>query len=159
MNGEGSSTAVGDDDIEEIKARSRKSRKRTPLKRGRGNTKTWNTIFSTSRPPKKSEIWVESKRKLHADGDGIDLFFRDTKGTSAWRHFDEVDNFCNGVELANLASGRGDAGNKCNIWLDARGFSHETRGGDVREYPNPLTAKSLYNRLKEDRTEMDRTLM
>lgn len=157
--GDGSSTAVGDEDIGATRPRSKKIRKMVQLKRTTRKVKTWNPIFTTNRPPRKSEIWVDTKRSMNADGEGTALFFQDTEGSSTWRRFDEVNQFCKGVELVTLRIGRGDAGSKRNIWLDVRACSQDPRGGCVQQYLNPLTAKSLYHKLKEDTMERDRTLM
>jgi hypothetical protein len=126
---------------------------------GNGYAKEWNPIFSTSRPPERkvSESWVKSKRKCDAmDDNGIDLLLRDAEDCEALYYFNEVREYCQGVNLEALKSGWGTAGHKRAAWLDMR---VSTQDGCVGRYQNPLTAKSLYCLLKGDPVGVERVLM
>ncbi|QDS70485.1 hypothetical protein FKW77_010069 [Venturia effusa] len=157
--GDTSSTAVGDEVVEATRFVNKRTRKKLRFSQNSTKVKTWNPIFATSRQPRKSEIWVDTKRSMNADGEESTLFLQDTAGSLIRRRFDEVRQFCEGAELVTLRAGRGDAGNKRNIWLDVRACSKDPRGGCLQQYPNPLTARLLYEKLKENTVRRDRTLI
>jgi hypothetical protein len=121
--------------------------------------KRWDPIFSTNRPPKFSESWVECKRRLLGEGCGIDLFLKNTGYSSPLYYFDEVKELCYGVNLDDLKAGKGEAGNKRVAWLDSRNCLDSMGKHDARDYQIPLTATSLYYNLSRDLLSMRRILM
>jgi hypothetical protein len=116
--------------------------------------KEWGDSLIAGRDPEGDSTYdtsyVDSKRDLDADYDGISLFLRDYDD-SILLHVEEVEEFCKDASLEDLVAAEGLAGSRRGAWLDDRSFSDETVGGFVREYSNPLSASSLYKCLKKPR--------
>jgi len=114
---------------------------------------SWAPEFSKRREIHDEETYIESKKKFNADGDDLDLFFRDSEDTTPRCEVDVWKDFCCGVSLSDVEAGTSAAGHEV-VWLDERNCSseRELKGrGDERHHANPLTATGLYRALKEPR--------
>jgi hypothetical protein len=107
--------------------------------------KRWDPVFSKERPPPDDGSYVESKRRMGAEGDDISLFLRDYEESIPSLKVQEVEAFCQGVRLEDLLLGRKTAGQLRSAWLDARSLPQQV----AREYRNPLPATTLYEALIE----------
>jgi hypothetical protein len=120
--------------------------------------KEWDACFTKDRGPEGNTSYdtpyVDSKRDLQADHNGINLFLRDFDD-SVLCHVDEVERFCENASLGALLTASGPSGSRRGAWLDDRSFCDGPVGGGVREYRNPLTAAALYQCLKRPRYKLE----
>lgn len=111
------------------------------------DAKTWEPLFSKSRNFKDSR-YVDLRRGITADSDDFGVFWRDTEDPAPLCTVEEVEDFCQNVDMENFESIAGTEGQPRRAWLDDRSSSHPTSNGRVRKYQNPLTAAGLYQLLK-----------
>lgn len=101
----------------------------------------------------------EFKKSINADGNDLRIFFTDHQDTTSLCEVEILEDFFQGISLADVKSGVGTAGSRRAVWLDDRDNNGGRRGspyldgggGDAREYPNPLTATGLYQALHRRR--------
>jgi hypothetical protein len=120
------------------------------LSDGTGDIFAKEWVFSTNASPPPVRAWVDYKRGVNAEGNGVNLFFQDYEDSEALCDLDEVRDFSEGVSLEELRSGAGAAGSHRAAWLDSRVLSNQAAGNMVKEYPNPLTPTALYKYLSRN---------
>jgi hypothetical protein len=120
-------------------------------------TKEWDPRFSTLRNPPKEDNFVECRRKPDIDPNGkaISIFLSEIEDSVPYCKVQELEKLCREANEEDLKKSVGAAGMERIAWLDDRTSAHDTIGGCVREYQNPLTATALYQSLKKPvRSEM-----
>lgn len=110
--------------------------------------KQWDPIFSQKRNFKEDGSYVEFKRRMDADAEGLSIFLQDFDGVVPSCQNTEIEEYCEGSLLVDLQSGNGSAGHSRSAWMDDR-CSDLPSDGYARHYLNPLTATGLYRALKE----------
>jgi hypothetical protein len=121
--------------------------KREHLEEGFENS--WQPEFSIRRKFFNDTTYA-SERMI--DGDEDILGFFDSMDMASPCEVEVLEEFCRGISLEDLASGRGAAGCRRAVWLDDRCGDLDLIGsGQARQYINPLTATGLYRALKQPR--------
>jgi hypothetical protein len=125
---------------------------------GRGSStshcyeKEWSSIFSKSLGFKGQGEFVGSfvdyKRGLNADCDDFRIFLQDCESSVPFSQAEEILESCQHSSLADLKSGIGSAGHRRDAWLDDKTPPCLKGGKEFRGYDNPLSATSLYQKLK-----------
>jgi hypothetical protein len=124
------------------------SKKRAPQEACFDNS--WYSGFSRLRDLRDGNTLVDDRKKMNADGDFLDIFFRDSDKTASLCEVEVLADFCRGMSLEEVVSCLGTAGHRRAVWLDDRENNPDLEGsGDARQYGNPLTASGLYQSLKK----------
>ncbi|KAE9369078.1 hypothetical protein N431DRAFT_345415 [Stipitochalara longipes BDJ] len=103
----------------------------------------WDRVFSTKREFKEdwSRSYVDRKRDIEADGEGIGIFLQDYEDSGLDDKVEELKAFAGPVTLQHLEQGAGSAGLRREAWLDERSIT-----GEKRDHKNPFTATQLHQR-------------
>lgn len=105
-------------------------------------SKRWIPVFSTHREFKEdwSSSYMESKRKLDANGDWIDLFLQDLEGTTPSCTIKELKAIC-GRDGLDILSPTPRAPKRA--WLDERSCPSRQISSTARHHMNPLNSMQL----------------
>jgi hypothetical protein len=111
---------------------------------------SWYSGFSTPQDPRDGNTLVDDKKKMNADGEFLDTFFRDSEKNASPCEVEVLADFCRGMSLKDVELCLGTAGYRRAVWLDDRENNPDLgESGDARQYGNPLTASGLYQALKK----------
>lgn len=81
-------------------------------------------LFAQDRDFKEDQLFLEWMRQENAEGDAVDIFWKDSESSPSSFHIEVVRKFCQGVSLNDLNSGAG-RGERRAAWLDDR-CAHRT---------------------------------
>ena len=113
--------------------------------------KEWDPIFFTKRGFIDYESYVERIRRLDTEGSNLSIFLQDYEDSVPSCKVGEVEEFCEDACVDDIKSDNGIADQLRLAWFDQRivprfGMKSEVC---VRKCQNPLTARRLYQLLKE----------
>ena len=114
----------------------------------------WHPEFSIFRPlhDKTTLGVVKSRGGEIYDGEEIGIFFTDSGDEDSTREFEVLTRYCRGTCLEDVISGKSEAGELREVWMDERTSSQtETKCELARQHDNPLTATGLYRALNKAR--------
>jgi hypothetical protein len=83
-------------------------------------TRTWERLFAEDKGHREDTPFVDVKRGVNADFDGLNVFLQDSEDAVPSRAVEDISTFCEGVTLEDLRSGSGHAGKRRAAWVDDR---------------------------------------
>lgn len=81
---------------------------------------TWESLFATDKGYREDIPFVDVKRDVNTDFDGLDVFLRDSEDAVPSRAAEVIKAFCGDLALEDLRSGSGNAGKRPAAWVDDR---------------------------------------
>jgi len=113
--------------------------------------KEWDPIFFTKRDFTDYESYVERSRRPDTEGSNLGIFLQDYEDSVPSCKAGEVEEFCEDASVDDIKSDNSIADQSRLAWFDQRSirrFGMDSEGY-VRKCQNPLSARRLYQLLKE----------